>query len=198
MLNLECDNLIFQVFQKFYTSITSSHPDHVITSMQNIVSLFLEGDVDIYKTLRSKLLAIWRKELIVSSTAYDLVEKLVMQNIKLLRRVLTKKELKTIDGGSKNKGSKSCSNNELKRRGLCFICKGPWALDHSCPGDSKEATRKKQEIPLDHGESSIVGSIDFQDGEQRCDIIRDFRMTSIQIAWGNFTLWYWWGRLLYN
>lgn len=136
--------LIFQVFQKFYTIITSARPDRVKTSMQMIMSLFLEGDVDICKILRSNLLIIWRKELIVSSSAYDLVEKLVMQKIKLLRRALTRKALKRIDGRSKNKENKTCSKNELRKQGLCFICKGPWALNHSCPGERKEATRTKQ------------------------------------------------------
>lgn len=63
-LNLECDDLIFQVFQNFYTNIASTHLDSVKTNMQKIVSLFLKGDVDIYKILRSKMLTIWRKELI--------------------------------------------------------------------------------------------------------------------------------------
>ncbi len=70
--------------------------------MQNIVSLFLEGDADICKILRSKMLTIWRKEPKVSPTTYDLVEKLVRKNIKLLIVVQTRKELRRIDGGSKN------------------------------------------------------------------------------------------------
>lgn len=81
MLNLECNDLIFQLLQIFYTNITSAHLDCVKTSMQKIVSLFLEGDVDICKILRSKLLTICRKEPKASPTAYDLVEKLVRKNI---------------------------------------------------------------------------------------------------------------------
>lgn len=57
MLNLECEDLIFQVFQKFYTNITSTHPDNVKTSIQKIMSLFI-GDADICKILRSRLLTI--------------------------------------------------------------------------------------------------------------------------------------------
>ena len=129
MLNMECDELIFQLFQIFYTSITSAHSDQVKACMQNIVSLFLKGDADICKILRSKLLTIWKKEPKVSLAAYDLVKKLVKKNIKWLRKVLTKKELRRIDGESKNK---ICNKNELRRRGLCFIFKGTWALNHSC------------------------------------------------------------------
>ena len=36
----------------------------------------------------------------VSPTSYDLVKKFVRKNIKLLRRVLTRKKLRRIDGGS--------------------------------------------------------------------------------------------------
>ena len=107
MLNLECDELIFQLLQSFYTNITSDHPKNIKTSMQTIMSLFLEGYVDICKILRSNVLTIWRKELIVSPSTYDLGENFIMQNIKFLKRVLTKKELKMIDGGSMNKGIKT-------------------------------------------------------------------------------------------
>jgi len=68
----------------------------------------------------------------------------------LLRRVLTRKELKRIKGGSKNKENKTCSKNELRRRELCFIYKGSWALNHSCPDERKEEKRTEQkEIPSD-------------------------------------------------
>ena len=94
-----------------------------------IISLFL-GDTDIYKILRSELLTIWRKKLTVSPSAYDLVHKLVVKKIKFLKRVLTKKEHKMIDGRSKNKGIITYNKNELRRRGLYLICKGPLALNH--------------------------------------------------------------------
>lgn len=96
VLNLECNELTFEVFQKFYTSITSSHLDFFKTSIKKIESLFLEGDADIYKILRPKLLTICGKELVVSSVAYNQVEWLFMKNIKFLIRVLTKKELERI------------------------------------------------------------------------------------------------------
>jgi len=38
---------------------------------------------------------------------------------------------------------KTYSKYEPRMRGLCFICKGPWDLNHSCPGDRKEATKTK-------------------------------------------------------
>ena len=104
------------------------------------------------------MLAIWRKELIVSHVAYELAEGLIKQSIKLRRKKLTKEELTNICGDN---------NNELRRKGLCFVCKGVWDLNHSCPSDKKEAKKiEQEEIPSDHGESFVVGSIDLQDGEQ--------------------------------
>ena len=109
------------MLQNFYIIIILAHSDHVKACMQKIVSLFL-GDADICKILRSKLLTIWRRKPKVSPVSYDLVEKLVRKNIKLLRKVLTRKELRRIDRESK---IKIYSKSELRRRGLCFICKGP-------------------------------------------------------------------------
>jgi len=69
---------------------------------------------------------------------------LVRQNIKLLRGDFTKKEITSIDGGRKNKGIITINKNEMRRKGLFFICKGCWGAKHSCPGDRKEETRIKQ------------------------------------------------------
>ena len=43
------------------------------------------------------------------------------------------------------------------------VCKGVWALDHSCP-DDKEATRiEKLETSSNHGDSSIDRFVGFQE-----------------------------------
>ena len=99
-------------------------------------------------------MAIWRKELIVSPAAYELAEGLIKQSIKLLRKKLTKEELTKICGDSKN---------ELRRKGLCFVCKGVWALDHSCPNDKKVTRIEKLETSSNHGDSSIYGFAGFQE-----------------------------------
>ena len=154
MLDLECDDLILQMLQYFCNGITTSHPNFIKTDMQKIMSPILGEDRAICEQLRSKLLAIWRKELIASPAAYELVEGLIKQSIKLLRKKLTKEELTKIFGDIKN---------ELRRKGLCFVCKGVWALDHSCL-DNKEATRiEKLETSSDHGDSSIDGFVGFQE-----------------------------------
>lgn len=130
------------------------------------MSLFLEEGVDICKILRSKLLINWKNELVVSLAAYDLVKKLFMQNIELLRKVLTRMNSKRIDGGSNKKENKTCSKNELIRRGLCFICKGTWALNHSCPGGRKEETS------TEHGDSFEGSKHSSTYGEKQINVIR--------------------------
>ena len=68
----------------------------------------------------------------VSSTAYRLAKRLVEKNIRLFIRQLTTEELLKIGG--------PCNKNELRRKVLCFICKEPWGLDHSCLSDTKGMT----------------------------------------------------------
>ena len=77
----------------------------------------------------------------VSPVAYSLVERLVEQNIGLFRRQLTREEQLRYEG--------SCSKNEMRRKGLCFVCKGPWGLDHSCLSNTEETEVEQEEIPFD-------------------------------------------------
>lgn len=76
MFALECDDLILQMFQ-FFFSIKKHHPDMVKTHMQSILSSTIEAHDSICKKLKFKLLAIWRKEQIVSLATYELAERLV-------------------------------------------------------------------------------------------------------------------------
>lgn len=72
---------------------------------------------------------------------------------------MTQKELRRIGG------DQPCNKNELKRKGICFICKGPWGPNHSCLSDTEEMTREdQQENPFDFQDedsSSIGESVDF-------------------------------------
>lgn len=78
----------------------------------------------------------------VSPAAYKLAERLVEQNIVLFRRRLTQEELRWIYG------DQPCSKNELKRKGLCFICKEPWGPNHSYLRDVEEMVEVQQkDIP---------------------------------------------------
>lgn len=175
MLDLECNYLILQMFQCFFNS-KEHHPNNVKTNMLNILSLVVRECDVICKQLQYKLLAIWRKEQIVSLISYELAERLVAQNMRLFKRQLAKEELMRMKGQicpfdhlgsvSKRKDAKAqtCNMNELKRINLCFSCKGPWDPNNSCSGKMVKMIGVEQEgIPFDDsdemGSSNIVVSM---------------------------------------
>ena len=85
MIDLECDGLILQMFQCFF-SIRRHHSDIAIAHMQSILSSCM-GDHDaICWELQTRLLSIWRREKLVSPTTYELAQGLVEQNVGLFRR----------------------------------------------------------------------------------------------------------------
>ena len=106
----------------------------------------------------------------VSPAAYEIAQGLVEQNIGLFRRQLTREELLQFGG--------SGSRNELRRKGLCFICKEPWGPDHSCLSDADDVAEVEQEgIPsvCQGDDSSLyesIGSVEDASGEreQSCGV----------------------------
>ena len=76
MIDLKCDDLILKMFQCFFAKIRKYHAGNVITTMHTILSLILDED-DISQQLLSNLLAIWRKEQVVSPIAHELSKGLV-------------------------------------------------------------------------------------------------------------------------
>ena len=100
----------------------------------------------------------------VSPAAYELAQGLVEQNIEFLRRQLTKEEQLQFGG--------SGSRNELRRKGLCFICKEPCGPDHSCLRDADEVAEVEQvDVPSvcqdeDSSSDESMGSDDDASGEQ--------------------------------
>ena len=114
--------------------------------------------------LQTQLLSIWRRERLVSPAAYELAQGLVEQNIEFLRRQLTREEQLQF--------GRSGSKNELRRKGLCFICKEPWGPDHSCVRDADEVAEVEQVgIPsVCQGEGSSsdesMGSVEDASGER--------------------------------
>lgn len=76
MFDLECDGLILQMFQCFF-SIRRHHPDTVIAHIQSILSSCMRDRDAIFRELQTKLLSIWRREQLVSPAAYELTQGLV-------------------------------------------------------------------------------------------------------------------------
>ncbi|KAE9599394.1 hypothetical protein Lal_00039398 [Lupinus albus] len=62
MLDLECDDLILEMFQHFLKEIREHHPEQVFSAMQNIMTLVLEESEDISLNLLSPILDSIKKE----------------------------------------------------------------------------------------------------------------------------------------
>ncbi|KAL9146836.1 hypothetical protein ABFS82_13G137100 [Erythranthe guttata] len=58
MLDLECDDLICEMFNTFFAVARDEHPENVLTSMQTIIELLLEESEDIQENLILTLLSV--------------------------------------------------------------------------------------------------------------------------------------------
>ncbi|XP_048133301.1 sister chromatid cohesion protein PDS5 homolog C-like isoform X2 [Rhodamnia argentea] len=62
MLDLECDNLILEMFEHFLKEIREYHPENVFASMETIMTLVIEESEDISPELLSPVLASVKKD----------------------------------------------------------------------------------------------------------------------------------------
>ncbi|KAE9586440.1 hypothetical protein Lalb_Chr24g0402031 [Lupinus albus] len=62
MLDLECDDLILEMFQHFLKEIREHHPEQVFSSMQNVMTVVVEESEDISPNLLSLFLDSIKKE----------------------------------------------------------------------------------------------------------------------------------------
>ncbi|XP_059068575.1 sister chromatid cohesion protein PDS5 homolog C-like [Cryptomeria japonica] len=135
MLDLQCNELTLQMFNCFIAEIKKRHSDKVKTNMFDILSMILDEDDDIYRKLKSDLLAIWREELVVSPCAYKFSKRLIEQKIERFREQMTEKEL--ISMGLQVSGSPKKRRNQMRREQICFTCQEAWTPKHNC-GVNKE------------------------------------------------------------
>eukprot|EP01018_Ginkgo_biloba_P037002 Gb_12481 [translate_table: standard] len=78
MLDLECDDLILEMFQIFFSIAREDHPENVLTSMQTIMTLVLDESEVISEQLLAVLLTTLRREnRNVSPAAYQLAMNVV-------------------------------------------------------------------------------------------------------------------------
>jgi len=58
--------------------------------------------------------------------------------------------------------SQTCSKHELRRKGLCFICKETWGPNHSCLSNTEEMTPGGQEeIPSYFPDEDSPSTVEF-------------------------------------
>ncbi|GLJ06598.1 hypothetical protein SUGI_0042770 [Cryptomeria japonica] len=90
MLDLQCNELILQMFNCVIAEIRKCHSDKVKRYMFNILSMILDEDDDICRKLKTDLLAIWREELVVSPCAYKFSKRLFEQKTERFREQMMK------------------------------------------------------------------------------------------------------------
>lgn len=80
MLDLDCDELINEMFSIFFAVISDDHPKNVVTSMQKIIVLILDESEDIQENLLSTILSpLGRKQTVFSSAARRLAMDVIEQ-----------------------------------------------------------------------------------------------------------------------
>ncbi|XWS11713.1 hypothetical protein CRYUN_Cryun37aG0022700 [Craigia yunnanensis] len=78
MLDLECDELIMEIFQQFLKKIRSNHPHTVFLAMESIMTLVLDESEDISWGLLSPLLAsVMKENQKILSISWKLGEKVI-------------------------------------------------------------------------------------------------------------------------
>jgi hypothetical protein len=88
MFDLECDNLILEVFQHFFKTINLKHQDNIFSSMETIMSLIIEESEEISKELVFCLLQSVRKDKMESSISFKLGEKVIHNCVEKLKSLL--------------------------------------------------------------------------------------------------------------
>ena len=123
------------MFQCFFAKIRKYHAGNVITTMPTILSLILDEEDDISQQLLTNLLAIWRKEQVVSPIAHELSKGLVKHKIEKIKYQLTEEELILL--GLQVIGPPKMRKNQMRREQHCFTCQGAGTPSHIC-GNNKE------------------------------------------------------------
>ncbi|KAH9309106.1 hypothetical protein KI387_037017, partial [Taxus chinensis] len=118
LLDLECDDLILQMFEHFFAIVHMNHAKNIVASMQTIMSLTLNESDDIFQPLLTILLANVRKEeqKILSATS-ALTKSVVDQCEEKKKPYLTTEMIVEL-----HKNSHKEDNKE------------PWQPNHSCLG----------------------------------------------------------------
>ncbi|XP_019425447.1 PREDICTED: sister chromatid cohesion protein PDS5 homolog A-A-like isoform X1 [Lupinus angustifolius] len=102
MLDLECDDLVNDMFRTFFTVARDDHPESILTSMQTIMVVLLEESEDVHDDLLSILLSmLGREKRDVTAAARKLSMNVIQQCIGRLEPVIKQFLLSLMSGDSK-------------------------------------------------------------------------------------------------
>ncbi|KAL0739306.1 hypothetical protein Bca4012_015516 [Brassica carinata] len=155
MLDLECDALLIEMFQIFMKAIRDYHPENVLSSMEEIMTLVLEESEDIPPKMLLPILHYVREDDEVPQVVGRLAERVLGNSASKLTKYLT--EAVELSGVSLDKYSKIVAS----------ICEGTFsALQHDQLVESEEeqdkqeviATPERTDAPTDESGKSRVSN----------------------------------------
>lgn len=102
MLDLECDDLVNEIFSTFFAVVRDDHPENVLSSMQSIMAVLLEESEDVREDLLSILLStLGREKRDVTAAARKLSMNVIQQCIGTLEPSIKQFFLSLVSGKSK-------------------------------------------------------------------------------------------------
>ncbi|CAI8590496.1 unnamed protein product [Vicia faba] len=106
MLDLECDDLVNEMFSTFFAVARDDHPESVLSSMQNIMAVLLEESEVVHENLLSILLStLGREKRDVTTAARKLSQNVIQQCIGTLEPSIKQFLLSLVSGESKQVNS---------------------------------------------------------------------------------------------
>lgn len=94
LLDLDMNELVYEMFHHFIASAIEEHASNVIETMRDIINRIIEESNYIDQTLVSMLLNVWRQDLVASTTAHELVNSVIKQCERKLKPFLGNEKTK--------------------------------------------------------------------------------------------------------
>ncbi|AQK83804.1 binding, partial [Zea mays] len=115
MLDLECDDLITNMFQTFLVVVSESHEEYIVKSMQTIMTLIIDESEDVHESLLRVLLsALGQKKTGAAMSARKLACSVIEHSATKLEPYLKKFLM------SSWAGNVSSSNDQIDHQGVVF------------------------------------------------------------------------------
>ncbi|TKY72277.1 Sister chromatid cohesion protein PDS5-like B [Spatholobus suberectus] len=106
MLDLECDDLVNEMFSTFFAVARDDHPESVLSSMQTIMAVLLEESEDVHQDLLSILLStLGRDKTDITGAARKLSMNVIQQSKEKLEPIIKQFLLSLMSGDSKTMNS---------------------------------------------------------------------------------------------
>ncbi|KAL2603500.1 hypothetical protein GLYMA_09G014600v4 [Glycine max] len=145
MLDLECDDLVNEMFTTFFAVARDDHPEIVLSSMQTIMAVLLEESEDVHQDLLSILLSmLGRGKTDVTGAARKLSMNVIQQSMEKLEPSIKQFLLSLMSGGSKT------MNSQVQYHEVIFdlYCCAPQTLSGVLPYVTEELMADQLETRL--------------------------------------------------